>query len=194
MSAIIGWREVLADPYRTAEHLLHAGIYGLADVDVRIAERDCVILRLTLVVAFVVSLILACVLYWLLTRTDFGRSVRAIHQNPRAAALMGINVTAVRTITFAAGFGILAIAAGLLLPGTPAHPGMGLRYTVITLMVIILGGMTNFFGIILGGFLIGVSEAIGTVYVSGIMGMMMPYAIFVLVLLFRPQGILRRAS
>jgi branched-chain amino acid transport system permease protein len=54
--------------------------------------------------------------------------------------------------------------------------------------------MTNFFGIILGGFLIGVSEAIGTVYVSGIMGMMMPYAIFVLVLLFRPQGILRRAS
>ena len=71
---------------------------------------------------------------------------------------------------------------------------MGLRYTVITLMVIILGGMTNFFGIILGGFLIGVSEAIGTVYVSGIMGMMMPYAIFVLVLLFRPQGILRRAS
>jgi len=108
--------------------------------------------------------------------------------------LMGINVTAVRTITFAAGFGILAIAAGLLLPGTPAHPGMGLRYTVITLMVIILGGMTNFFGIILGGFLIGVSEAIGTVYVSGIMGMMMPYAIFVLVLLFRPQGILRRAS
>ena len=62
---------------------------------------------------------------------------------------MGINVTAVRTITFAAGFGILAIAAGLLLPGTPAHPGMGLRYTVITLMVIILGGMTNFFGIVL---------------------------------------------
>lgn len=155
---------------------------------------DSVILRRTLVVAFVVSLILACVLYWLLNRTDFGRSVRAIHQNPRAAALMGINVTAVRTITFAAGFGILAIAAGLLLPGTPAHPGMGLRYTVITLMVIILGGMTNFFGIVLGGFLIGVSEAIGTVYVSGIMGMMMPYAIFVLVLLFRPQGILRRAS
>lgn len=48
MSTVIGWREVLADPHGTAEHLLGAGIYGMADVEVRVAERDCVILRLTL--------------------------------------------------------------------------------------------------------------------------------------------------
>ena len=154
---------------------------------------DSVVVRLPLVIAFVVSVLLAAVLYWVLRRTDLGRSIRAVHQNPRAAALMGINVAAVQAITFAAGFAILAIAAALLLPGTPAHPGMGLRYTVITLMVIILGGMTNFVGILLSGFVIGLAEAIGTVYVSGIAGMMMPYLIFVVALLFRPQGLLGRA-
>ena len=100
-------------------------------------------MRWPLVIAFVVSVFLAGLLYWVLQKTDLGRSIRAVHQNARAAALVGINVMAVRTITFAAGFGILAIAAALLLPGTPAHPGMGLRYTVITLMVIMLGGMTT---------------------------------------------------
>jgi branched-chain amino acid transport system permease protein len=155
-----------------------------------VGER--LVMRLPLVVAFVVSVVLAGVLYWVLHRTDLGRSIRAVHQNERAAALMGVNVAAVRTVTFAAGIGILAIVAALLLPGTPAHPGMGLRYTVITLMVVILGGMTNFVGILLSGFVIGVSEAIGTVYVSGIAGMIMPYAIFVLVLLFRPQGLIGR--
>jgi branched-chain amino acid transport system permease protein len=155
---------------------------------------DSLVMRFSLVVAFVVSVTLAGLLYWILQKTDLGRSVRAVHQNARAAALMGVNVTSVRTVTFAAGFAILAIAAALLLPGTPAHPGMGFRYTVITLMVIILGGMTNFMGILLSGFAIGISEAIGTVYLSGVIGMMLPYFIFIVVLLFRPQGLLGSAQ
>lgn len=154
---------------------------------------DLLVMRFTLVLAFVVSIVLSGLLYWILQKTDLGRSIRAVHQNSKAAALMGINVNAVRTITFAAGIAILAIAAALLVPGTPAFPGMGLRYTVITLMVIILGGMTNFMGILISGFVIGIAESIGTVYVSGVIGMMMPYIIFVLVLLFRPQGLLGRA-
>jgi branched-chain amino acid transport system permease protein len=153
---------------------------------------NAVVVRWPLVIAFVVSVVLAAAFYWILQRTDLGRSIRAVHQNPRAAALMGIDVPRVRTITFAAGVSSLAIAAALLLPGTPAHPGMSLRYTVITLMVVILGGMTNFLGILLSGIVIGISEAIGTVYVSGISGMMLPYAIFVLGLLFRPQGLIGR--
>ena len=107
---------------------------------------------------------------------------------------MGINVPRVQTVTFAAGMAILAVAAALMLPGTPVYPGMGLRYTVITLMVVILGGMTNFVAIMLSGLIIGLSEAIGTVYLSGVIGMMLPYLIFVLVLLFRPQGLLGRAG
>ena len=105
---------------------------------------------------------------------------------------MGVRVSRIRMLVFALGFGVLAIAAALLLPGTPLQPTMGLRYTVTTLLVLVLGGMSNFAGILIGGFVIGLSESIGTIYLSGTLGMILPYLIFVLVLLFRPAGILGR--
>ncbi|MGE4281620.1 MAG: branched-chain amino acid ABC transporter permease, partial [Magnetospirillum sp.] len=155
---------------------------------------DSVVLRSALAVAFAVSVALAGLLYFVLTRTDTGRSIRAVHQNAKAAALMGISVDRVRTLTFALGVGLLAIAAVLLTPGTPLHPSQGLRYTVISLMVMVLGGMTNFAGILLGGLLFGIAEAFGTVYVSGTSGMIVPYAMFILVLLLRPEGLLKRRA
>lgn len=148
-----------------------------------------VVMRVPHVIAFVVSFAMAIGLYVMLRSTDFGRSIRAVHQNAHAAFLMGIDVGRVQTLTFALGIGILAIAAALLLPGTPIQPTMGLRYTVITLLVVVLGGMTNFVGIMLGGLVIGVSEAFGTIYLSDILGMLLPYGIFVLIMLFRPQGL-----
>lgn len=152
-----------------------------------------VVLRWPLIVAFLASIVLSGLLFAMLRYTDFGRSIRAVHQNARAAALMGVRVSRVRMLVFALGFGVLAVAAALLLPGTPLQPTMGLRYTVMTLLVLVLGGMSNFAGILLGGFVIGLSESIGTIYVSGTLGMILPYLIFVLVLLFRPAGILGKA-
>jgi branched-chain amino acid transport system permease protein len=148
-----------------------------------------VVMRVPHVIAFVVSFAMAIGLYAMLRSTDFGRSIRAVHQNAHAASLMGIDVGRVQVLTFALGIGILAIAAALLLPGTPIQPTMGLRYTVITLLVVVLGGMTNFVGIMLGGLVIGISEAFGTIYLSDILGMLLPYGIFVLIMLFRPQGL-----
>ncbi len=143
--------------------------------------------------AFAVSLALAAGLYGVLNFTETGRRIRAVHQNPRAAALMGIDVPRVRTVTFAAGIGILALAGALLLPGTTIWPTQGLRFTVIALMALTLGGLTDFAGIYLGALVIGVAEAVGTVYVSGTSGMILPYAIFVATLLLRPQGLFGRA-
>ena len=152
-----------------------------------------VVMRWPLLIAFAVSILLSGLLFAMLRYSDFGRSVRAVHQHPKAAALMGVRVGRVRMQVFALGFAVLGIAAALLIPGTPLQPGMGLRYTVVTLLVMVLGGMSNFAGILLGGFVIGLSEAIGTIYVSGTLGMLLPYLIFVVVLLFRPAGILGRA-
>ena len=146
-----------------------------------------VVMRLPHVIACVVSFVLAGLLYMMLRYTDTGRSIRAVHQNARAAALMGIDVGRVQIITFAIGIGLLAIAAALLLPGTPIHPSQGLRYTVITLLVVVLGGMTNFLGIILSGLVIGISEAMGTVYLPSVLGLLLPYLIFVTIMLLRPQ-------
>ncbi|QND74256.1 branched-chain amino acid ABC transporter permease [Tardiphaga robiniae] len=148
-----------------------------------------VVLRVPHIVAFIVSFALAIGLYIMLRSTDFGRSIRAVHQNAHAAALMGINVGRVQVLTFALGIGILALAAALLLPGTPIQPTQGLRYTVITLLVVVLGGMTNFVGIMLGGLIIGIAEAFGTIYLDGPIGLLLPYIIFVAIMLFLPKGL-----
>lgn len=151
---------------------------------------DWLTIRLPLLIAFGVSGVLAGALYWMLVRTDFGRSIRAIHQNGKAAALMGVHVERLRVLTFGMGIAVLAVAAALLLAGTPVHPSNGLRYTVTTLIVLILGGMGNFAGVMLGGLIIGVAEAFGGVFISGTLGFLLPYLIFVLILLFKPQGLL----
>lgn len=163
-------------------------------VETKLIILGDIVLRMPHVIAFVVSFALAIGLFVMLRSTDFGRSIRAVHQNAHAAALMGIDVGRVQVLTFALGIGLLAIAAALLLPGTPIQPTQGLRYTVITLLVVVLGGMTNFVSIMLGGLVIGISEAFGTIYLSDTLGMLLPYAIFVLIMLFRPQGLTWRTA
>ncbi len=152
-----------------------------------------VIMRAPHLVAAGVSFTLAAALYVMLQSTDVGRSIRAVQQEPRAAALMGVDVGRVQVLTFAIGIGILAIAAALLLPGMPIQPNQGLRFTVITLLVFVLGGMTNFVAIMLGGIVIGVAEAIGTIYMTHTTGQLLPYLIFVAIMLFRPQGLVWRS-
>lgn len=154
---------------------------------------DVLIIRTPQLLAFLGSLVLALLLWLVLDHTEAGRRIRAVHQNPRAAALMGIDVSLVRTLTFGVGIGIQAIAGALLLPGLPIEPGQGFRYTVIPLMALVMGGLSDFLGIYLAALLIGVTEALGTVYISGTSGMMVPYGLFILVLLLRPQGLFRRA-
>lgn len=146
-----------------------------------------VVMRLPHVIACVVSFLLAGLLFVMLRSTDTGRSIRAVHQNARAAALMGIDVARVQVLTFAIGIGLLAVAAALLIPGTPIHPSQGLRYTVITLLVVVLGGMTNFAGIMASGLVIGIAEAMGTIYLPNVLGLLLPYLIFVSIMPLRPQ-------
>ena len=152
-----------------------------------------VVIRGSHLVACLASFALALLLYFVLRSTDVGRSIRAVQQEPRAAALMGVDVGRVQVMTFAIGIGILAIAAALLLPGLPIQPNQGLRLTVITLLVFVLGGMTNFVGIMLGGIVIGIAEAIGTIYMTEVLGQLLPYLIFIAIMLFRPQGLVWRS-
>jgi branched-chain amino acid transport system permease protein len=152
-----------------------------------------IVVRGSHLVACIVSFALALLLYFMLQATDVGRSIRAVQQEPRAAALMGVDVGRVQVLTFALGIGLLAVAAALLLPGLPIQPNQGLRLTVITLLVFVLGGMTNFVGIMLGGIVIGIAEAIGTIYMTHVTGQLLPYLIFIGIMLFRPQGLVWRS-
>lgn len=151
-----------------------------------------VIIRTPQLIAFIAALILSAAFYATLNFTDQGRRIQAVQQQPRAAALIGVNVPWVRTLTFAFGIGVLAIAAVLIIPGTSMAPAQGLRWTVIALITVVLGGMTNFVAIFLGALLIGASKSLATLYVSGTLGMIVPYALFIVLVLFRPEGILKR--
>lgn len=153
-----------------------------------------VVIRAAPLVAFVISLIFAVGFWVMLQYTDYGRSVRAVHQNPAAAARMGVRIKTVQYRTFGLGLAMVAVAGAALAPTVPFEPTSGLQYTLTTFIIMILGGMGNHLGTLIAGLLIGIATAVGEVYISGPVGQMFPLLLFVAVLLFRPKGLFRTAS
>lgn len=143
-----------------------------------------------LLVGSLLAVVLAAILYVVLMRTDFGRQVRAITQNSDAAALMGIRIDRVQAIAFGIGIGLLGLTGAIIVAQFTLTPAMGLDFTLIALIVMVIGGLGSFAGSMIAGAIIGVSESLGSLLYGGTVGAMIPYAILVLVLLFRPHGLM----
>lgn len=152
-----------------------------------------IIVRTPLLVAFAVAAVLSGALYWMLHRTDFGRFIRASAQDPVAAALMGINVGRVRVLAFALAIGLLGVTGPLAIPMWVLEPSIGLELTLFAFIVIVLGGLGSFLGAFAGGLLVGVAEAFGHLLLPGTLAPIVPYALFVIVLLFKPDGLMGEA-
>lgn len=145
--------------------------------------------------AFVIvaSLLMMIALYWLVQRTKTGRAMRAVATNREAAALMGISVDRIIVITFAIG-SILAGAAGVMLGfhNSQINSTMGFFPGIKAFTAAVLGGIGNIPGAMLGGFVLGLAEAVG----PSLLGIpsqykdVIAFTLLVLVLIFRPQGIL----
>ncbi len=141
--------------------------------------------------AFGISAVAAIGFYLILRNTDFGRSVRAISQSSETAALMGINVRKVQMIVFTLGITLLGLVGPMVIPVIQVMvPTMGLHMTLFAFIILVVGGAGNFLGALIGGLIIGIAEAFGYFYLSASLAPAVPYAIFVLILLFRPQGLL----
>ena len=143
-----------------------------------------------LLVGSLLAVVLAAILYVVLMRTDFGRQVRAITQNSDAAALMGIRIDRIQAIAFGIGIGLLGLTGAIIVAQFTLTPAMGLDFTLIALIVMVIGGLGSFAGSMIAGAIIGVSESLGSLLYGGTVGAMIPYAILVLVLLFRPHGLM----
>jgi branched-chain amino acid transport system permease protein len=131
-----------------------------------------------------------CVVFYLfLARTRLGKAIRAAAQDANTAGLMGVNINQVLGLCF--GFGALMAGLGgtLLSMCYNIQPTMGLEYTMIALIVIVLGGLGSIPGSFLGGLLLGLVGSIVT-YVQPGLALVAYYAIFMLLLLAKPQGIL----
>ncbi|MBU2601179.1 MAG: branched-chain amino acid ABC transporter permease [Actinobacteria bacterium] len=151
-----------------------------------------VVVTLTELIAFFGSIIATLALYYILKTTDIGRWIRAAAQNPTAAILQGVDVRFTYLLAFGMGSACLGIAASLLLPFYYTSPTVGLFLGLIAFVVVVLGGMGNFLGAFVGGLIIGLTESLGAAIMPGSLSRVLTFGIFVLFLLFRPQGILSK--
>lgn len=142
-----------------------------------------------LAIAFLMAAGITGALYLFLTRTDTGRAVRATSQNAEAAALMGIPVERIAMITFGLGTALAAAAGVLLVPSLYLYPTVGEILIVKCFVIVVLGGLGSIPGALAGGVLLGLVESFGAVYISVPYKDTIGFVIFLLVLLFRPQGI-----
>lgn len=151
-----------------------------------------VVVSLTELIAFFGSIVATAVLYYILKTTDMGRWIRASAQNPTAATLMGIDVRFTYLLAFGMGSACLGVAASLLMPFYYTSPTVGLFLGLIAFVVVVLGGMGNFLGVFIAGLIIGLTESLGAAIMPGSLSRVFTFGIFVLFLLFKPQGILSR--
>jgi len=143
-----------------------------------------------LAVSFVITLGITTALYWFLYRTDTGQAIRATAQDREAAQLMGINVKRMSIIAFGIGSALAATAGALISPTYYIYPQVGSIFTLKAFVITVLGGMGSIFGAILGGVLIGMTESIGGVYLGSGWKDVIVFILFLLVLLFKPSGLL----
>lgn len=148
-----------------------------------------VVVRSSQLFAFIGSALAAFFLYWFLQATETGRAIRATAQNREAAMLMGVNVRRTFLIAFGIGSATLGIAASLMIPFYYASPTVGLFFGLIAYVVVVLGGLGNFLGVLVAGLVIGLTESVGAALLPGSLSRVLTYGLFVLVLLFKPNGL-----
>ena len=141
------------------------------------------------VVVLVVALIVCIGCYLVLQKTLLGKAVRALIQDREAARLVGINTNSIYFFSFGMAFAMAGLAGALLSMFYEITPFMGMSYTIVAFIVVVLGGLGNLFGSLIGGFLLGILEAIGVSITSPGYRPLLSYAVFVLVILLRPEGI-----
>jgi branched-chain amino acid transport system permease protein len=158
--------------------------YAFSVIDLGVA-----LIAVPRLVAFIGALAMAALLWLVVARTDTGKAIRAVAREREGARLVGIEVEHIFAVSFGIGTACLAAAACLLLPTFYVTPQVGYAFVLIAFTTVVLGGMGSFPGALLGGFILGIVEALGGLFFGESLGEIGIFAIFILVLLFRPTGL-----
>ena len=142
--------------------------------------------RVIAVFVVVGALVIFGLLLW---KTKIGLAMRATSQRNTTAMLMGINVQKVYMITFAIGAALAAVAGGLYGIIYPFDYQVGAMPTIIAFAIIIMGGLGSIKGAIIGGLLYGITEQMATLFLGGTWGSAVAFALLIVVLIIRPNGI-----
>ncbi|HEX7475611.1 MAG TPA: branched-chain amino acid ABC transporter permease [Dehalococcoidales bacterium] len=136
-----------------------------------------------------ISLCIGTAFYLFLSRTRTGKAIRAAAQDAATARLMGVNINVVLALCFGLGALLAGIAGILISMINQVSAGMGLDYTVVAIIVVVLGGLGSIPGSFIGGFLLGIVGSIVTNY-NPLLALVAYYTIFMVLLIVKPTGIL----
>lgn len=146
-------------------------------------------ISITRLIVFVVAVLLTIGLAYYMKHSFMGKSIRATMQNKNIAMLMGIDIDKVYVFAFALGAAISVLAGGLLLPIFYVYPMVGFSFAVLGFIVVVLGGLGSIPGTLIGGLIIGLIEAFSGYFITASMKQLVYFAIFILILAFRPAGL-----
>jgi branched-chain amino acid transport system permease protein len=146
--------------------------------------------KVELLLGFAITIVCTIALQWVIRKTYLGKAIRATVQDGEAAMLMGIPVPRIFLITFAAGSALVGLSACVMMPLFSVFPTVGLNFVLIAFVIVVLGGMGSIEGALLGGICIGVVQSLSSYYVAPAFGQMFFFILFLLVMIFRPDGIL----
>jgi len=145
------------------------------------------------VIAFGFALLLAGVLFYFLKYTDLGKAIRAASEEKEGAQTVGINLKKIYYLAFGIGTACVGAAGTLTATFFYVNPHVGGIFVITAFVVVVLGGMGNLIGAVVGGLIIGLAESVGAAFVPGQLKQFIIYFIFIVVLLFKPQGIFGRS-
>ena len=153
-------------------------------------QIGAVIVDAAKVYAAAAAVIVAAALFAFFRLAPLGKAIRACADNHTGALVVGLDVERLYALTFGLGAACVGAAGTMLVLVTDATPMLGPGYTLLAFVIVITGGLGSMPGALVGGVLIGVTEAIAGLVFTPSAKSMFAFAILVLVLLFRPQGIL----
>jgi branched-chain amino acid transport system permease protein len=142
------------------------------------------------VYAAAAAVITASALFLFFKKTLTGKAIRACADNHLGARIVGLNVKHLYALTFGLGSVCVAVAGCAMVVLVDVTPGLGPYYTLLAFVIVIVGGLGSMGGALLGGVLIGVSEALAGLFIAPSAKSMVSFGLLILVLLFRPQGLL----
>jgi len=140
-------------------------------------------------IAFVVAILITVLIFIFLKKTVTGKRIRAASDNRTGAILVGIDVDRINNVSFGLGAATTAAAGVLLLPLMPISPYMGHDFTLTAFIVVILGGMGNLIGALVGGLILGVAESTSTLFLPATLKHAVSFTILIIIMLFRPHGL-----
>lgn len=156
--------------------------------DATVSLGDITVTEQRIGVILVASAMIAAT-YWFIKHTRMGKMMQATAQNPEGAALSGINTKYVHAYTFALACALAALSGALVGPTAMLYPTVGDWAVLKGFIVVVMGGLGSVTGALLGGLILGVAESLGGGYISLGFKEAIGYAIIIVVLLLRPNGL-----